>query len=65
MFTLESNNACVVLASGRKRLRIAFVNESIARITVTEGREFQTKASLIVTAPANFTHYELHDGSEA
>ncbi len=60
-YTLESNDGSVIFASGKKRLRIAFVTAAIARITLTEDKPFQTKPSLIVTAPDRFTGYTLHE----
>ena len=56
MFTLESNDGAAVFVSGEHRLRIAFITESIARITWTEGREFCTTESRIVTTQKRFTN---------
>jgi alpha-D-xyloside xylohydrolase len=61
MYTLESHLDSVILASGERRLRIAFVTPSIARVTLTEGKPFSTVPSLIVVnrrPTANFTFGE-------
>ncbi len=50
MFTLESNDGPLILTDGPRRLRIALISESIARVTLTEGKPFGTKPSLIVTS---------------
>jgi uracil-DNA glycosylase len=63
-YALESNNGEVVLASGNRRLRILFVTESIARVTLTEDKPFQSKPSLIVTARARFAGYTLSQGGD-
>ncbi len=65
MFALKSNAGAVVLAVGKTWLRITFVSESIARITVTEAKEFQTKPSLIVTATSMLSGYAISDTAEA
>lgn len=61
MYTLESNNGSVVLSSAKRRLRISFVTEAIARITFTDNRPFQTTPSLIVISQDRFTGYTLHE----
>lgn len=61
MFTAETNSHTVILTDGVRQIRIAFVTESIARITVTQGKEFQTKPSLIVTATSQFTGFKCQD----
>ena len=63
-YSLESNEGSVVLASGARRLRILFVTEAIARVTLTEGRPFRSEPSLIVTACARFTAYSLKEGAD-
>ena len=63
MFSLESNAGAVVFISGKTRLRIWLVTESIARVTVTEGKEFQTKPSLIVTSAAKFSGYKINEAA--
>ena len=65
MFVLESNNGSVILTSEARRLRIAFITESIARITYTEGRPFQTRPSRIVTSRKNYTSYILREDADA
>ena len=63
-YTLESNDGAVVLASGKKRLRVAFVTAAIARITLTEDKPFQTKPSLIVTSQERFAGYTLREDGD-
>jgi len=65
MFILENSNSAVVLTDGKTRLRITFTTEAIARITLTEGREFQTKSSLIVTSDSRFGGFNLQETGEA
>lgn len=64
MYTLENKNSKVVLSKGEKSLRIIFVSESIAHITVTQGKEFQTKPSLIVTADSRFSRFNFQETDE-
>lgn len=64
MFRLESNDGCAVFTSGERRLRVAFVTESVARITYTEGKPFQTRPSLIVTTRKSYTRYSLQEEDE-
>ena len=64
MFVKENNAGSIVLTDGQKRLRIIFVTEAIARITVTEGKKFHTKPSLIVTATSHFSEFKLSDTSD-
>jgi alpha-D-xyloside xylohydrolase len=64
MFVLESNDGSVILTSGVRCLRIAFITESIARITYTEGRPFQTRPSRIVTSCKNYTKYAVREDAE-
>ena len=63
-YALESNDGAVVLASGETRLRIQFVSASIARVTFTEGKPFQTAPSLIVTSRKRFTNYTLREDKD-
>jgi len=65
MFIVESSSGCVVLADVKKRLRIAFVTEAVSRVTFTEGKTFQTKPSLMVTAMSHFTGFVLRETAEA
>ena len=65
MFTLASNRDAVVLVAGETRLRILFVTESIARVTVTAGKEFQAKPSLIVTATSKFSGCSIQETTGA
>jgi alpha-D-xyloside xylohydrolase len=64
MFVLESNDGRAILTSGVRHLRIAFITESIARITYTEGRPFQTRPSRIVTSSKNYTKYAVREDAE-
>ncbi len=64
MFVLESNDGAVIITSGVGRLRVAFITESIARITYTEGRPFQTRPSRIVTSCKNYTKYTVGEDAE-
>ena len=59
MFTFENQNNCIVFTEGGKRLRIAFVNPAIVRVTFIEGRPFAKSSSLIVTSPSDFTGFEI------
>ena len=65
MFSVENSTGSIVLTDGNKRLRIFFVTEAIARITLTEGKEFQTKPSLIVASTSRFSGFNLRETSEA
>jgi alpha-D-xyloside xylohydrolase len=65
MFVLESNDGSVMLTSDARRLRIAFITVSIARITYTEGRPFQTRPSRIVTSRKSYAKYVLREDAEA
>jgi alpha-D-xyloside xylohydrolase len=65
MFTPESNGNAVIFAEGEKRIRITFTTEAIARVTVTEGKKFQTRPSLIVTASSRFTGFKVLDQGDA
>ena len=64
MFIIESNHGCAVFASGERRLRVAFVSNSIVRVTCTEGKPFQTIPSLIVTAQRSYTEYVFREDAE-
>jgi alpha-D-xyloside xylohydrolase len=61
MFVLESNHGSAIFTSNKRRLRIAFITESIARITFTEDKPFQIRPSLIVTTQQSYTKYSLHE----
>jgi alpha-D-xyloside xylohydrolase len=65
IFGLESDDVCVVLAAGVRRLRVCFITESIARITYTEGKAFETGPSLIVTTQERYAGYVLEESAEA
>lgn len=64
MFILESNDGSVIFTSDTKRLRIAFITESIVRITYTDGRPFLTRPSRIVTSRKSFAKYVLREDAE-
>lgn len=65
MFVLESNHGSAIFTSNKRRLRIAFITESIARITFTEDKPFQIRPSLIVTTQQSYTKYSLHEDDDA
>lgn len=65
MFTAETQVDSVILTSGRKQIRVKFPTAAIARVTVTEGKNFQTKPSLIVTATSQFTDFKYRDAGDA
>ncbi|MEY4917374.1 MAG: hypothetical protein RL616_1287, partial [Verrucomicrobiota bacterium] len=64
MFTLVSNRGAVVLVAGETRLRVSFITESIARVTVTQGKEFLAKPSLIVTATSKFSGHRINEAAD-
>lgn len=64
MFTVESNQGAIALVAGDTRLRILFVTESIARITVTVGKEYKSEPGLIVCATSRFDDYEFEDAGD-
>ena len=59
MFSMENSTGSVVLTAGEKRIRIAFFSEAVARITMTNGENFLTKSSLIVTETSSFAGYKV------
>jgi alpha-D-xyloside xylohydrolase len=59
MFILKHREPSAIFIQGSTRLRIAFVNASVARITWIEGCNFKESASLIVIAPANFFAFRV------
>jgi alpha-D-xyloside xylohydrolase len=61
MFRLESKGESVILASDSSRLRIGFVSESIARVTMTGNQAFQQRASLSVVANSWYKDYWLEE----
>jgi len=61
MFHLASRESSPIFTAGDKRLRIAFVNRAIARVTYIEGRPFKNGPSLIVTAPSDFDGFQIHE----
>jgi alpha-D-xyloside xylohydrolase len=65
MFVVETSAGSVVLADGARRLRIEFVTAAIARITLTEGKAFQTKPSLIVTSTSRFGGFQFIETGDA
>jgi alpha-D-xyloside xylohydrolase len=65
MFTIESHDSSLVLSAGSLRLRIAFVTETIVRLTFTDGQSFQTRASLIVEPQRSEAAFELQETADA
>lgn len=65
MYSLRSKQNAVIFSDGRKHLRIAFITEAITRITVTEGKEFRTAPSSIVTAASRFKDFKTTETAEA
>lgn len=65
MFTAEIQAESVLLTAGWKKIRVTFPTTAIARVTVIEGKEFQTKPSLIVTATAQFTGFKFYETGES
>lgn len=59
MFTLQSQNEAVMFHDGKRQLRVAFVSAASARITYTDDRLFTDAPSLIVTALARFTGFQV------
>jgi alpha-D-xyloside xylohydrolase len=64
-FSLESNQGAVVLAAGDSRLRIEFRSPSIARVTLTHGKPFLDRTSLIIISTTRFSKYKLLDHGES
>jgi alpha-D-xyloside xylohydrolase len=64
-FSLESNHGSVVFTAGDDRLRIAFVTPAIVRITLTRGKSFLLRASLIVSSKDRFTGHTLSEDDAA
>jgi alpha-D-xyloside xylohydrolase len=61
MFRLESHGDALELTSETARLRIGFVSESVARVTMTGNQPFQQRASLSVVANSWYTNYRLEE----
>lgn len=61
MFTIENHDSSLVLSAGSRRLRIAFVTETIVRLTFTAGKPFQTRASLNVEPLRSLAAFELQE----
>jgi alpha-D-xyloside xylohydrolase len=61
MYSLETKTDTLVLAQGSRRLRIGFVSDSIARVTFTDGKPFQTTPSFMVEAPARLASFDLKE----
>jgi alpha-D-xyloside xylohydrolase len=64
-WSIESREGAVIIASGETRLRVAFYGPSIARITLTQGKPFLGRPSLIVTSTERFTDYEVTESPAA
>jgi alpha-D-xyloside xylohydrolase len=65
MFAVKHSTGEIVLSDGTRHLRITFITEAIARVTVTEGKPFQTIPSLIVTETDHFIGWKLHEAGDA
>ena len=61
MYQLESNSESLVLASETSRLRIGFVSQSIARVTMTGKQPFQQRTSLSVVANQWYENYRVEE----
>ena len=61
MYRLESNRESLVLTSETSRLRIGFVTESIARVTMTGSQPFEQRASLSVLANSWYPNYRVEE----
>jgi alpha-D-xyloside xylohydrolase len=61
MYRIESNGESLVLASETSRLRIGFVTELIARVTITGKQPFLQRASLSVVANAWYRNYRVEE----
>ncbi|CAF1182645.1 unnamed protein product [Rotaria magnacalcarata] len=61
MYILVSNENCVILGNATFKLCIAFVTESIAKITYTKDKPFKFSHSLIVTNQHCFTDYNFSE----
>jgi alpha-D-xyloside xylohydrolase len=65
MYKLESNQGAAIFTSGNKRLRVAFITPSIARITFTEDKSFLTRPSRIVITQQSYPDYCLTEDDMA
>jgi alpha-D-xyloside xylohydrolase len=65
MYSLIPHSSACQLADGEKRLRIAFVNPSIVRVSYIEGAEFLDPQSQIVTEAADFADFQTLEEKEA
>jgi alpha-D-xyloside xylohydrolase len=61
MYQIESNCESLVLTSETSRLRIGFVTDSIARVTMTGKQPFQRRASLSVVANPWYENYRVEE----
>jgi len=61
MYQIESNGEALILASEISRLRIGFVDESIARVTMTGKQPFRDAASLSVVANSRYHDYRVEE----
>jgi alpha-D-xyloside xylohydrolase len=61
MYQLESSLESLVLTSETSRLRIGFVTESIARVTMTGKQPFQQRASLSVVTNSWYQGYRVEE----
>lgn len=65
MYLLESVDDCVVFANGDERLRLAFVEAAILRVTATAGRPFAEDRSAIVVSETGFREFSVREDDEA
>ncbi|MDF7808490.1 glycoside hydrolase family 31 protein [Pontiellaceae bacterium B12219] len=58
MYTFSKKQTSCMLSDGNKRLRIAFVNPAVIRVSYIEGDEWVDAPSSIVTSDAVFTDFQ-------
>ncbi len=54
MFQMRNSEGTLTFTEGTRLLRLTFVKPGIVRVTYTEGRDFSTRPSLIVTATEHY-----------
>jgi len=59
MYHFTKTSTACIFTYGNKRLRIAFVNESIVRVSYIEGSELIDTTSHLVTKEATFADFEI------
>jgi alpha-D-xyloside xylohydrolase len=65
MFQIESERPALILSSATSRLRIGFVTDSIARVTMTGLQPFQERPSLSVVSTSWNSSYTLEEDAES